>query len=107
METTCQLVKKIIEEVARAHGVRVLKVFLFGSRAREDSSEESDWDFLVIVDKNMSFHKKWDMVDEIKRRLARLSIPNDIIVRSEREFSETSRQPGTISFEVAKEGIPL
>jgi len=99
--------KRVIERVMREHGIKVRRIYLFGSRARGDFREDSDWDFLVVVDRELSFNERWDIIDLIKRELARLSIPNDIIVRSEREFEELSRQPGTVSFEVAREGILL
>lgn len=106
-DSASQVAKRVIEEVMRRHGVGVVKVFLFGSRARGNFGEDSNWDFLVVVDRELGFNEKWDIVDEIKRRLAKLSIPNDIIVRSEQELSETSKLPGTISFAVAREGVPL
>jgi len=105
MEGVVHTVREVIEAVLRGRGVQVKKVLLFGSRARGEAHIASDWDFLVVVDRELGFSEKWDLIDEMKRRLARLSIPNDIIIRSEREFSESRRTPGTISFVADKEGL--
>lgn len=88
----------------REHGIQVKRILLFGSRARSDFKKDSDWDFFVIVDRELGFAEKWDIIDEIKRRLAKLAIPNDLIVSSERAFEEMKKYPGTISYEVAMEG---
>lgn len=41
------------------------QLFLFGSRARNDYSENSDWDFLVLVDGEMSIKR----ADRIRHKL--------------------------------------
>jgi predicted nucleotidyltransferase len=39
-----------VDQLARTLGDRLVAVVLFGSRARGDSEENSDWDLLVIAD---------------------------------------------------------
>src|SRR5687768_1120137 len=41
---------QVVEALQSALGDRLRAVILFGSRARDDSRPESDWDFLVIAD---------------------------------------------------------
>jgi predicted nucleotidyltransferase len=41
-----------IRDVANTEIPRGAKVFLYGSRARGDAHEDSDWDVLVLVDKD-------------------------------------------------------
>jgi len=49
MEDILKQIKKAITEVAQRHGIEIDKIILFGSRARGDSREESDWDVLVVT----------------------------------------------------------
>ena len=42
--------RDVVESLVRAYGGRVVGVVLFGSRARGDYREDSDYDFLVVVD---------------------------------------------------------
>jgi predicted nucleotidyltransferase len=104
MQNVIETVKQIVHQLMQDHGIQVKQILLFGSRARGNADKDSDWDFFVIVDRELSFPEKWDIIDEIKRQLAKLSIPNDLIVSSEKAFEEMKKYPGTISYEVATEG---
>ena len=45
--------KSIITEEIEKFGYKVESVYLFGSRARGDFNEDSDWDFFVVTDKEI------------------------------------------------------
>jgi len=98
---------KIIKEEIENRGLKVLKIILFGSRARGDFKEDSDWDFFVVIDKKLNFNEKWDIIDEIKIKLAKLKFPNDIIIKSEEEVMENKDDVGRITYYVLKEGIKV
>lgn len=42
-------VKNLVERLQRSIGKQLEAVILFGSRARGEASDESDWDILVVV----------------------------------------------------------
>ena len=89
-------IKRIIIEELEKENIRVHKIILFGSRARGDFKEDSDWDVLVIVDRKFNFCKKWDIIDRIKLKLARNKIPNDIILKSHLELFENKNNIGSV-----------
>lgn len=41
------------------------KIFLFGSRARDDSGRDSDWDFLILTSKKADRNLKNRIFDEL------------------------------------------
>lgn len=41
------------------------EVWLFGSRARGDAREDSDWDFLVWTNKDLSGSQRWCFSDSL------------------------------------------
>jgi len=98
---------KIIKEELEKRGIKVIKVILFGSRVKGNYREDSDWDFFVVIHKKLSFSQKWDIIDEIKIRLAKLKIPNDIILKSEEEIEESKDDVGRITYYVLEEGIEV
>jgi predicted nucleotidyltransferase len=98
---------EVIKEEIESKGLKVIKIILFGSRARGDAKEDSDWDFLVVVDKKLSFNQKWDIIINIKRELAKLKIPNDIIINSIEEFEERKNNVGYITYYAVREGKTL
>jgi len=103
MEKAIQIIKETIEN----RGIKVLKIILFGSRAKDKAREDSDWDFLIIVDKDLDRREKWDIIIKIKRKLAELKIPNDIIINSIREFEERKDNVGYITYYALREGKVL
>ncbi len=96
----------IRDEIERA-GYQILKIILFGSRAKGQEHPESDWDFFVIVDREMDRDTKWDVILKIKRRLARLKIPNDIIIESLSQVEEKKEDVSSISYHALREGVTL
>jgi predicted nucleotidyltransferase len=101
-----QAVNTIMEAIAE-FGFRVEKIILFGSRARGEARAESDWDFLVVLNDDLTFAVKLELIVQIKRRLAAMRIPNDIIVKSLREFEMSRDQIGTVSYFASLEGITV
>ena len=97
----------MILEAAEREGVKVLQIILFGSRARGQASSQSDWDILVITEEKLSFAEKWEIIDKIKRKLAFLKIPNDIIFKSKEDFEKEKEIPGLIAYEVNLNGVKL
>ena len=82
-------------------------IFLFGSRARQDYSEDSDYD-LMIVTENGHENKELRLLKAlIRRRLAQNRIPADIFIQSKEELEINKRITGHIVRQVLKEGIPI
>lgn len=80
-------------------------IYLFGSYARGTHTDESDYDFYIVVpndagDKIQLAQKAYFSLHGLKRR------PCDIVVGYESTFANNSA-PGTIEYEVKKEGILL
>ena len=97
----------IIKEEIKKRGIDVKKIILFGSRARNAYKKDSDWDFFVIIDKELDFLKKREIILNIRRRLAELEIPNDIIIQSESIVKQRKNNTGYITYYALKEGIEL
>jgi len=99
-------VLRVIREIFAGKGIDIEKIIFFGSRARGDFSKESDWDFLIVVDEKIELKEKRRLIIQIKRKLAKLRIPNDIIIQSRKKFDSMKDYPGSISYVANLEGIP-
>ncbi|MCL5020768.1 MAG: nucleotidyltransferase domain-containing protein [Bacteroidetes bacterium] len=64
-----------ITEVTAELGFRVEKIILFGSRARGEARAESDWDFPVVLNDDLTFAGKLELIVQVERRLAAMRIP--------------------------------
>jgi len=82
-------------------------IFLFGSRARLDYSEDSDYD-LMIVTENAPENKERRLLKAlIRKKLAHKKIPADIIIQSNSEIEINKKITGHIVRQILKEGISL
>jgi len=95
----------VIRELFTARNLKIEKIIFFGSRARGDYNNESDWDFLVIAGRELPIREKHRLIIQIKRQLAKMNIPNDIIIQSRRKFESQKNFPGTISYVANLEGL--
>jgi predicted nucleotidyltransferase len=102
-----EIARKIINEETGLKGFKVLDIILFGSRTRGDYKEDSDWDFLIIVNKDISFSEVKEITGRIQSRLSEYYIPNDIIIRGIEQFNNSKRTVGCISFYAEREGIRI
>jgi len=107
MNKELKTAKKVFEEEIERSGLKLANLVLFGSRRRGDYGKDSDWDFLVIVDEDLSRERKWELILRIKRRLAKLKIPNDIIMESEKDMAQKADNPGHIAHYALKEGSQI
>ena len=102
-------IKKEIENVIKKHNFSLVQVILFGSRAGEDYTLESDWDIVVILKELLSPQEKKILWLEIYRRLHKRFPGNsfDIFIKSKSEFDSEKRFVNTIANEAMEKGIVL
>jgi uncharacterized protein len=76
-------------------------IILFGSQARGDASDNSDFDLMIV---------EYDVADRgremvrLNRILRPLDIPVDLLVVSAQNFEYWRDTPGNVYFEAASEG---
>lgn len=103
----CQEIVRHIREVASPR-----KIVLFGSRARGDGNEESDYDLLVVKDEVKSRPAE---VHQINVALLALPIFADVVVRSAEEdrkfqqirvgFQKRLKEDGVVLYERGGKGV--
>ena len=91
-------------ELCRAE-LRAEEVWLFGSRARGDFHDDSDWDVMVIIDDEAPD----DMTDpmtlwQVKKRV---DLPLDLLAVKKSDFLSAQNVVTTLSHEVKREGVRL
>ena len=97
----------VTDEVAAriAEAIRPWRIVLFGSRARGDAHEESDYDILVEVDAGTTSQL------EIERQISGLIVGGaftlDVKVRPPGEIERRRDDPGALEWDVAREGRVL
>lgn len=94
------------EIVARITGeVRVWRIVLFGSRARDDAKPNSDWDIYVEVD--VPRERVKDIRGALAALLSGCGVSVDAKVAPAGEIERRRDDPGTMEWDVAREGRVL
>lgn len=97
---------KVIKEEIEKNGLKVLKVILFGSRAKGEAKEDSDWDFFIVINEEIDFKTKKEIISSIYKKLVEeLNDDFEIVITSLRKFNEAKNVVGTLSYEVEKDGM--
>ncbi len=103
-----EAIRRVVLEEAGKLGVRVEKIILFGSRARGEAREDSDYDILIVVEGSIDWRVRRRLSLGVRRRLYRiLRSPLDILVYTSGEFRERSRIGVAFEGVVAREGIVI
>jgi len=90
-------------------GIKVKKMFLFGSRARGNFKLESDWDVLIVLNKDLTQPEKkelWSKVSKVLHKHFPYS-SFDIIIKSTGSFEREKAVVNTISNEAYLEGVEI
>ena len=100
-------VGELIEKLKKTYGDSLVKVILYGSKARGDSTEDSDIDIMVVL-KNFDkweneFNKIFDIVYEVETKYD-YEVLISFIIKSQIEFN-ISNMP--LMLNVKDEGINL
>lgn len=82
-------------------------VILYGSRARGDAGNGSDWDFLILVDQPLN----WNLVKTVRNRLYELELETDriisSIIRTHAEWNSSRYTALPFKQAIEREGIRL
>lgn len=107
MKQVLERVKTIITEEVDRVGCKVQRILLFGSRAKGNFRPDSDWDFYVVIDTELDFHKREDVASRIRFRLAQDDIFADVFVQSEQVVNQRKGDTGYLTYYVLKEGVAI
>jgi uncharacterized protein len=96
-----------LERIVRQIVGRVdpVAIYLFGSRARGDAREDSDYDLMIVV--HDDFPPDQATPSRAFELIARRRIPMDATIVRTSRFADRARRIGTLSHEVAQDGLKL
>jgi predicted nucleotidyltransferase len=85
-----------IKNECAAEAIVIKHLVLFGSQSRQTANLDSDWDFLVIVDKELSFAEKALFSAKIQTILAQKMISIDLVFKTEQQLEKERNNTGCI-----------
>jgi predicted nucleotidyltransferase len=96
-------IKEIILDECGKAGVVVDRIILFGSRARGDNRDDSDFDIYVIIE-DADFFKIRELYGNIQWALVKFEPEIDLIIRTKENFEKNKNEIGFVSYYANKEG---
>lgn len=99
-----QPISVLIERVKSAW--KPESIWLFGSRARGQANEHSDWDLLAVIPDEATTDELLDPLTAWKLKSETNCLP-DLIACSVTDFLEGSKNPNTLAYEVARRGLRI
>ena len=102
---TVNLIKNYLIE----RNIVIDKFYLFGSRARNDFSTDSDYDFMIVIKNDLKPSEKRAVIADIYRYLIKEGalIVMDLIIKPAKIFHSESREKGYLAHTVLTEGKEL
>ncbi len=98
-------IKRVIMKVAKEMNIEIDKIILFGSRARGEYREDSDWDILVVTRKEMTRSRDIKFRAKILVNLAEKGIDADILTISKLKLAKLKDDRGYVYYYARKEGV--
>ncbi len=93
------MIKLITTEIVAI--AQPIEVILFGSRARNDAKDDSDYDFCVIVNDTV---RPLDVKLKLYAHIAK-QYPCDLLVFRKSDFDAGAKFAGLVQYSIAKEGL--
>lgn len=92
------------DKLRKRIGKHIIKIYLFGSRARGDHKEYSDYDFFVVTDEDNSYVKEIILEIEVEflNTFDRLA---GTIIYNIKDWEKIKKYP--LGYNVMKEGVEL
>ena len=98
------VLRRIVEVIVRE--IDPDRIILFGSRARGDYKEGSDYDILVLKEGiGPEDRGKWEMKVEMALLREGIFAPADIIVQDAVRYGRLKNRVGKVYYSVSREGV--
>jgi len=99
-----ELIRDVIEREFAKRDLTVEEIILFGSRARGNFTEDSDWDILVVVSEDIDRETYRELWYSVYRSL---NVPIDLIIVPKGKLEELKDSPGFIYYYALREGVRI
>ena len=106
-------IKRIIVDTLSSHSIAFQSIAIFGSRARKDNKSDSDFDIMIITEKDIKRNIKLHILKTIRQKLALLYIRSgitagsDVFMKSVKEIEYYKNKPGSLVKNVVEESTVL
>jgi len=108
MDENLKKIKETILEIAKEMNVEIDRIVLFGSRARGDYREDSDYDLLIVTKEKLDKEREREFESRVGRKLVfGLEKPIDIIITNTLDLEKLKQSKAFIYYYSLKQGMVI
>jgi predicted nucleotidyltransferase len=103
------ILKRLRDALDALYGDRIERVVLFGSRARGDAGEDSDYDVAVFLKdlKEGDLANRWQELDRLAVLCSKILRDSDAFIDAKPYPAGAYRNPTVLMGEIRREGVDL
>lgn len=91
MQDQVARLRRIRDFLSEAYGDRLVRMYLFGSRARGDARPDSDYDVLVVLESISDMDQEYDRADALRDAfLAQCDVSLDVMPRTPEALADNT-----------------
>ena len=102
-----QKIRDTISKTLKTNRVGKFKIYLFGSRARDQEREDSDYDIVVVTNRTFDGKEKFNLLRKIRKEIKYLGLSIDIILKSTEEYRSSKDYFGSFIYSIKNEMVAI
>lgn len=100
-------IKARISKTLLDNDIGKFTIYLFGSRAKGLERGDSDYDIVVVTDRDYRGKQKFDLLRKIRREIKYLGLSIDIILKSAAEYRTSKDVFGSFIYSIKNEMVAI
>lgn len=100
-------IKETISKTLLANSVGKFSIYLFGSRAKGLERSGSDYDIIVVTDREFKGKEKFLLLRKIRREIKYLGLSIDVILKSTAEYRTSRDVFGSFIYSIKNEMVAI
>lgn len=100
-------IKETIAGTLEENGVDRFNIYLFGSRAKDLEREDSDYDIMVVTDREFKGKEKFGLLRKIRRKIKYLGFSIDVILKSTDDYRHSKDNFGSFIYSIRNEMVAI
>jgi predicted nucleotidyltransferase len=100
-------IRNTIAATLKENSMEVVNIYLFGSRARGAARTDSDYDIMVVTQKDLDGKQKFNLLRKIRKKIKYLGLGIDVVLNSAAEYNDARNLFGSLVHSIRNEIIPI
>ncbi len=96
-------IKAKIAETLNENKVGKFTIYLFGSRAKGVERTDSDYDIMVVTQRDFNGREKFSLLRKIRKNIKYLGLAIDVVLKSAKEYNTGRDNFGTFVYSIRNE----